>query len=409
MSGESFRFIHAGDFHLETPLSDLDTLPPSLKEAIVSAPRTAAAAVFEAALAENIDFLVLTGDLLSPAAAGPHGMSLLIDGFEKLAARNKPVFYVTGIADDSAKWPDTIPLPPNVHLFSKTAAELVPVVRSGRTICMVAGRSSDGRSVLHVPSYQVEPTDEFIIAAGYGNTDAGNLKNTRFDHWSLGGKWTPAEIDLDNDMTASYCGTTQARRTSHTGGHGYTVIDVDADRTKRIHRVDCDTFRYCDETVPASQIASAGNLKNLLGVRIGRLQQEAAGRHLLIRWNITISDGDQLSLVGDLESTVRELRRDHGAGNPTAWTLSAQVQGPAHYPQSWRDEDTILGDFLRAAAHIRSNGGSIDLAALTEEQTMPETMASLLAEVSPSRSEHVSQAATMLGVDLLRGGKITSA
>ena len=34
MPGESFRFIHASDFHLEQPLGDLDTLPSQLREAM---------------------------------------------------------------------------------------------------------------------------------------------------------------------------------------------------------------------------------------------------------------------------------------------------------------------------------------------------------------------------------------
>ncbi len=84
MAGESFRFIHASDFHLETPLGDLDAYPPALREQMATAPMKAAQAVLDAALVENIDFLVLAGDLLNPATAGPRGMSLLLNYFEKL-------------------------------------------------------------------------------------------------------------------------------------------------------------------------------------------------------------------------------------------------------------------------------------------------------------------------------------
>ena len=91
MPGESFRFIHASDFHLERPLGDLDALPPHLSEAMAEAPRRAAQTVREAALAENIDFLVLSGDLLSTQAAGPHGMSVLLDCFVQVYAKRKPV------------------------------------------------------------------------------------------------------------------------------------------------------------------------------------------------------------------------------------------------------------------------------------------------------------------------------
>ena len=75
MPGESFRFIHASDFHLESPLGDLDTIPSHLRDAMADAPRRAVKAVFDAALVDNIDFVVLSGDLLNPQTAGPHGMS----------------------------------------------------------------------------------------------------------------------------------------------------------------------------------------------------------------------------------------------------------------------------------------------------------------------------------------------
>ena len=84
MPGESIRFIHASDFHLESPLGDLDDLPPPLRDAMATAPHEAVKAIFEAALAKNIDFVVLTGDLLNPQAAGPYGMNLLLEQFEML-------------------------------------------------------------------------------------------------------------------------------------------------------------------------------------------------------------------------------------------------------------------------------------------------------------------------------------
>ena len=407
MSGESFRFIHASDFHLETPLGDLDTLPPSLASAMAQAPRRAAAAVFDAALAENIDFLILAGDLVSPAAAGPHGMSLLIDGFEKLHARGTPVYWAAGIADDPAKWPESVPLPPNVTLFSKTEAELIPVERAGRTIASVVGRSSDGRNVLHVPSYRVDPTDDFVVGVGYGKTDAAALAESRFDYWALGGSHAYKEVDGGATAGSFYSGSPQGRCLAESGPHGYMVVDVDSDRTTRTHFVESDTFRYLDERIDAADVAAVGSLKNLIGERMGRLQHDGGGRHLLVHWDVAVTTGDQLAAIGDTHSLLKSLRRDHGHGTPSIWTTSIKVQSPKQYPQSWQDEDTILGDFLRAAAkHRASDGSDVNLLPLTEEHDLPSTTQALLAEVPSSARGELLEASTLLGVDLLRGGKL---
>lgn len=412
MSGESFRFIHASDFHLENPLGDLDSVPSHLAEAMADAPRRAAAAVMEAALVDNIDFVVLSGDLLSPQMAGPHGMSLLLDFFEKLHQKRTPVFWSAGVADDPSKWPDSVPLPPNVTLFPKNRAIAVPVERAGRTICVVVGRSSDGRSALHVPSYRVDPIDEFSVAVGYGSSDADALAEGRFDYWALGGEHDREAIDGGAEAGAHYCGSPQGRSLEETGAHGYSIVDVDADHTTRVHNIDCDTFRYCNVELDAAEIASVGSIRNLLGERIVRLQHENGGRHLLVGWDITVSNGDTLHSIGDSEELLQWIRREYGHGSPAAWTTHLAVRPPRNYPKSWHDEDTILGDFLRAAEkHRKTDGKDLNLLPFTEEQFsdghpgIVGTTANLLAEVPSSSRMDVLDQATLLGVELLRGGK----
>lgn len=406
MPGESFRFIHAGDFHLETPLGDLDTLPPHLRDAMASAPRRAAEAVLQAAVADNIDFVVLCGDLISPPSAGPHGMSLLLDHFEQLHAKQTPVFWVAGLADDPQKWPEAVPLPPNVTLFPKNRAVTIPVERGGRTICQVIGQSTDGRSTLHVPSYEMEPTDEYTVAIGYGESDEDALSEGRFDFWALGGRHNRHELEGGAEGGAVYCGSPQGRCLSESGPHGYSVVDVDADGTTRVHSIECDTFRYCRVEINASEIAAVGGIRNLLGERIGRLQHDGGGRHLLIGWDISISSGDNLQSIGDSNELLDWLRRDYGHGSPSAWTVELTVRPPRQYPKQWQDEDTILGDFLRASAkHRPTDGRDLDLMPFTEEQQLATTTESLLAEIRSSQRKDVLDQATLLGVELLRGGK----
>jgi DNA repair exonuclease SbcCD nuclease subunit len=407
MPGESFRFIHASDFHLELPLGDLDTLPGSLREAIISAPWKAAQAVFDAAIASNVDFLCLCGDLLSPLSAGPYGMSMLLDNFEKLAARKIPVFWAAGAVDDPQKWPEAIPLPPSVTLFPKNRVTVVPIERAGRTICHVVGRSSEGRNTLHVPSYRIDPTDHYTVALGYGQADASALSEGRFHYWALGGEHNRHEIDGGGRCGAVYCGSPQGRSLDECGAHGYSLVDVDADHTTRVQSVHCDTFRYCHVEIDAADLLHSGNVKNLLGERIVRLQHENAGRHLIVGWDISIGGGESLASIGDAEELLKNLRRDYGHGAPAAWSAYLKVHAPRQYPKQWQDEDTILGDFLRASEKFRkSEGRELNLGPFTEEhEGLPQTLENLLADLSPAQRLEVLDQATLLGVELLRGGK----
>lgn len=412
MSGESFRFIHASDFHLERPMGDLDELPPHLRDALASAPLSAASAVFEAAVTGNVDFVVLSGDLLHPQSAGPYAMSMLLSHLEKLAAADIPVFWAAGTTDDPAKWPDAVPLPPNVTLFPKDRASSVNVTRAGRTICEVIGQSSDGRSSLHVPSYEVPTTDDFTVGVGFGNAGAEALAEARIDYWALGGKHNRKEIDGGATSAAIYCGSPQGRDLSESGPHGYSLVDVDADRKVRVHEIHCDVFRYCNIKIDANEIASVGNVRNLMGERIARLQHDNGGRHLIIGWDVSLQNGDQLHSIGDGQKLLDWLRQQHGHGSPSAWTASLRIRPPKDYPQSWYDEETILGDYLRIADEHKkadaqkSSETTLNLLPMTEQhEALPATTATLLAEVPAGSRTEILEQATLLGVELLRGGK----
>lgn len=408
MAGESFRFLHASDFHLERPMGDLDELPPHLLETLANAPWKAAEAIFDAAIVENVDFLVLAGDLLNPAMAGPRGISLLIDGFERLDAEGISVFWAAGETDDPQKWPEAISLPKNVTLFPRGRTESIPVVRGGNTICMVIGRSSEGRSTVHVPSYRIDPTDYFTVAIGVGGADAAALAEGRFDYWALGGRHQRQELEDGATVGAFYCGSPQGRSLDEPGAHGYSIVDVDSDGNGRVRHVDCDTFRYCHIHGDATEISMAGDIRQFLSQRIQRLQHEQGDRNLLIGWDLALAGGDAIQAVGDPAQLLKWLRQEYGHGKPSAWTVNLKVHPPKTYPKSWQEEDTILGDFLRVTErHRKSSGSELNLKPATEEHVgLPSTSDTLLAEPTATvRAELLDQAA-LLGVELLRGGKV---
>ena len=62
----AFRFLHASDFHLERPPAGLAELPDHIRDVLVEAPYRAATNVFEAALAHEVDFVLLAGDIVAP-------------------------------------------------------------------------------------------------------------------------------------------------------------------------------------------------------------------------------------------------------------------------------------------------------------------------------------------------------
>src|SRR5262249_12417051 len=117
MSGGPFRFLHASDFHLDQPLQGLAEVPDHLAELLADAPYQAATRVFDLALAENVDFVLLIGGLVDPHRAGPRGLRFLSEQFARLAEREITVYWATSASDGRERWPVNLHLPANVHLL----------------------------------------------------------------------------------------------------------------------------------------------------------------------------------------------------------------------------------------------------------------------------------------------------
>jgi hypothetical protein len=227
---------------------------------------------------------------------------------------------------------------------------------------------------------RVDPTDEFTVAIGYGTADADSLAEGRFDYWALGGEHQRTQIDGGASAAAIYCGTPQGRCLQEPGPHGYTLVDIDSERTPRIHAVQCDLFRYCVVELDATDISASGNIRSLLGSRVARLLHDNGSRNLIIGWDIAVS-ADTLHCVGNPQELLTWLRREYGHGTPAAWTAHLKIRPPKHYPKNWCDEDTILGDFLRAAQrHGKAGGRELNLAPITEEHPgLSRSVAAMLA------------------------------
>jgi hypothetical protein len=75
MTDGSIRFLHTSDCHLERTLQGACELPERLREWFTEAPYRATQRLFDAAISESVDFVVLAGDVLDANLAGPRGRS----------------------------------------------------------------------------------------------------------------------------------------------------------------------------------------------------------------------------------------------------------------------------------------------------------------------------------------------
>ena len=70
MAGSAVRFLQVSDLDLHRPLCAISHVPAGLRQDIAEAPYLAAERVFDTAIAERVDFVLLAGNTCDPRHVG---------------------------------------------------------------------------------------------------------------------------------------------------------------------------------------------------------------------------------------------------------------------------------------------------------------------------------------------------
>jgi DNA repair exonuclease SbcCD nuclease subunit len=398
----SFRFIHASDLHLDRPLRGLTEVPDHLRDALVDAPYLAAERVFDAAIRERVDFVVLAGDVLDPLAAGPRGLVFLDEHFEKLRAAAIRVYWSGGRGDHFDRWPE-IALPANVVRFPLGRPLRVVHERDGAPIAQILGTSATQRKKIAAGDFHVDPGGLFALAVAYGSTQSDVIAVHSINYWALGGEHQRRTL-LTGPVTAHYCGTPQGRRPAEAGPRGCTLVHIDETLRPRLTFIPTDAVRYQEETVPVGQATTSQQLHEILDEHIGEMQSDPFGPDLLIQWTISGSKSlaAQLSRGTLATDLTARLRAAHAAKRPAAWTISIDPEPAGPPPADRYEEQTVLGEFLRTVRHYVEHGDErLDLDSQLSARHAAGNVGAAVALDDPAERQRVLAEVARLGVELL--------
>lgn len=405
MPGENLRFLHASDLHLEKPLGGLAEVPEHLEDLLIDAPLQATSSLFETAILEDVDFVVLSGDVVDPRTAGPRVLSFLLEQFELLAEQRIAVYWCGGQVDPLDAWPEEVALPANIHRFPTGELKAFVHRRGDQPVANVIGIGSPGGSV-PVGEYRIEPSNLFTLALGYGQADAASLSSHKqIDYWALGGKHQSRTV-FQAQQTAVYPGSPQGRCPDESGPHGAVLVQLDHGRKVRSKTIPTDAVRWRHETIQLADNAHRNELQRALRSGMQRLVAEAGKTAALVKWNVE-AEG---VLTGSLrnEQLNRELvdwlRTEFGRAEPPVWTVSLDVASADPLPEDLYEEDTILGDFLRAVRdHQEHRERNLELESVLPDLGKQRALATALQSVDAEQRASLLHAAAVLGADLLRG------
>jgi DNA repair protein SbcD/Mre11 len=399
-----FRFLHASDFHLEQPLSGISEIPGHLRDLFIEAPYLAAEKVFQAAVLEGVEFIILAGDILNTLLTGPRGLLFLCEQFEKMAASGIGVYWSGGDADPPEDWPTSLNMPSNVHVFPRARVDEYLVQLDGIPVARILGTSRAHELPVRTGEFQPDSTGLFTVAVAYGDADPA-MQTRGIHYWALGGRHE-RNSPAPGQSIVHYCGTSQSRHPFENGVHGCTLAQVDEQNQVRTSLIPCDAVRWLNERVVIEASTTRQDLEALLRDRLHLLREASTKTNLLVSWTISGEGGLMNELHrGRLATELLEgLRAEFGFNPPVIWSIVMETELAEAIPSQWYEQETIRGDFLRGIEQLRMNPAET----LAIDDYLPEsyragTLGAMAMIEEKSMRQQVLHDAAQLGVELLGG------
>lgn len=237
----TFRFVHAADLHLDSPLR-VPGAPGRVSGLLRDATFLAFSRIVDLCLRERVDFLVLAGDLFDFKDRSVRARLHLRRELVRLHQAGVRAFIAHGNHDPLSPEAGALGLPDSVTVFGPGWSE-VALERAGAVLCRVQGISYAQERVTEDLSRAFRRQGpEFTIGvlhanvgsdsahANYAPCTLADLSARRLDYWALGHVHTRAEYRLDSGGLAVYPGNPQGRHTHETGPRGCVVVEVEDGR-----------------------------------------------------------------------------------------------------------------------------------------------------------------------------------
>lgn len=320
-----FRFIHAADPHLDSPLRGLEAHEGAPVETLRGATRKAFENLVNLAIEEVVDFVVIAGDLYD-GDWKDYSTGLFFRGqMVRLQAKGIPVYLIAGNHDAASVISKKLTLPENVHVFSTRTAESMEV--PGLPV-VIHGRGFPNRAVPEnlAVDYPVAVPGKFNLGLlhtsltgrpdhdTYAPCSEQDLRNKGYAYWALGHIHQPEVISEDPWIV--FAGNCQGRHARETGPRGCRLVTVkDSLEVESVEWRDLDVVRWQSVEVTLAGVENeAGAIKGIREALAGAVAA-ADGRLLATRIQLTGATTLHGSLHRDAQhwrAQMQALAQDFG-------------------------------------------------------------------------------------------------
>jgi exonuclease SbcD len=268
-----FRFIHAADLHLDSPLKGLEGYRDAPVDQIRNAARRAFDNLVELAIEKETAFILLAGDLFDVDWKDHNTGIYLMNRLGRLKNAGIKVFMVSGNHDAASHISRALLLPENVTLFSHKRPETRVLEKIGVAI---HGQSFASRAVTEDLSRNYPQAVKGFFNIGllhtsltgrpghepYASCTLDGLCSKGYQYWALGHVHEREEVSRNPWIV--FPGNIQGRHIRETGSKGCTLVTVDEGTVVEIEAHHLDVFRWCISRLDVSDCETMDGVAELV-------------------------------------------------------------------------------------------------------------------------------------------------
>jgi len=329
-----FRFLHAADTHIDSPLEGLEAYDGAPLATLRGATRAAFENLVQLALEEEVAFLLLAGDVYDGDWKDFSTGLFFTRQMVRLQEAGIPVYLIAGNHDAASVLTRRLSLPDNVQVFSTRAAESRPV--AGLPV-VVHGRGFPHRAVpenlaLEYPARHPGRLNIGLLhtsltgAPGhdtYAPCSLADLTDKGYDYWALGHVHQPRV--LAREPWVVYPGNTQGRHIHEAGPRGCRLVTV----SDGLEVIDAefralDRVRWARLEVDVTDLERAEAVYERIGTALTQARLDAADRLLAARLVLSGATPLHTDLKRDLPGLRAECINQAQVGG--AWIEAVEMR-----------------------------------------------------------------------------------
>ncbi len=371
------RFLHVADVHLDTAFAGRSE---AVRRRLREASREAFRRAVDVALQEQVDAVLIAGDLFDGDRLSFETERFLMEQVGRLGDHGVTVVYATGNHDPGSVsgGPRALQWPPNVVTASDATPKRITITgRGGGTAGHV---NAVGHETAHeerdlsrlMPRPEGEGPEVGLLhtqvhaSAGserhgsYAPSDLSYLRRAGYDYWALGHVHGPQELSADPPIW--YSGSLQGRSHGESGEHGALVVDLTDRHAPEVSFRPLASVRW--ETLLVERLENIRSFDALVGHAAAlwrdtrTAEPGAPGTEWMVRLQLTGACPlwSELQREEDLETLAAELRDLLGVLDVI---VTAEAVHPVLDLDEHRARTDVLGEALRLAQRIRSGNAAL--------------------------------------------------